>query len=104
VSNALGYDLYNQEASDYRQGGFDNFLKLLQAGSGSLFPTTGQQIQSDRFNADQRFQEQQAQRDYEQQANVANMARRRPSINGLFRIPGQMGGVPGGSNLPWRSN
>lgn len=55
-----GFDLYGQEAESRKQRGFDDFLKLLQGYSGTVAPTTGQQLQSEQFNANLASQERQA--------------------------------------------
>ena len=47
-----GFDLYGQQAEQYKQRGFDDFLKLLSGESGTVMPTTGQQIQSGQFGQD----------------------------------------------------
>jgi hypothetical protein len=60
LSNAFGYDLYNQDADQYQQRGFDNFLKLIQGYSGTVSPTTGQQLQDSQFRSDLDFRNRQA--------------------------------------------
>jgi len=104
VSNALGYDLYREDADKYQQQGFDNFLNLIQGYSGTIMPTTGQQIQNNQYQqdfTDRRRQEELARQDAE---NARLTAARPRQPNGIYRIPGQIGAVPGGSNLPWRRN
>lgn len=101
VSNALGYDLYRQAADQYQQQGLDNFLKMLTGFSGTVAPTTGEAIQSSQFDTtfnDNRRKEDLARQDAEYA--MANTRRRRPA-SGIYRLPGQLGPVPGGSNLPW---
>ncbi len=46
-----GFDLYGEKADAYQQRGFDDFLKMLQGYSGTVMPTTGEQLQSQEFNA-----------------------------------------------------
>jgi hypothetical protein len=55
LSKAFGYDLYNRDADQYQQRGFDNFLKLIQGYSGTVSPTTGQQMQQNQFDQDLAF-------------------------------------------------
>lgn len=55
-----GYDLYGEQAEGYKQRGFDDFLKLLTGFSGTVAPTTGQQLQNEQFNADLDFRNRQA--------------------------------------------
>lgn len=47
-----GFDLYGQEAEASKQRGFDNFLKMIGAFSGTVAPTTGQSLQSSQADAD----------------------------------------------------
>lgn len=47
-----GYDLYGQKAEAYKQRGLDDFLKLLSTYSGTLMPTTGQNIETQQYNRD----------------------------------------------------
>jgi len=44
-----GFDLYGQQAEQYKQRGFDDFLKLLSGYSGTVAPTVGESIQEDQF-------------------------------------------------------
>lgn len=60
LSKAFGYDLYNRDADQYQQRGFDNFLKLIQGYSGTVSPTTGQQMQDSQFRSDLDFRNRQA--------------------------------------------
>lgn len=55
-----GFDLYGQQADQYRQRGIDDFLKLISTYSGTLMPTAGQNIQAREFNATQDFNNRQA--------------------------------------------
>lgn len=41
-----GFDLYGQEAEAHKQRGFDNFLKMIGAYSGTVAPNTGQSLQA----------------------------------------------------------
>lgn len=50
-----GFDLYRQEANQYQQRGFDDFLKLLSGESGTVFTTPGQQQQNAQFGQDQQL-------------------------------------------------
>lgn len=52
-----GFDLYNEQADKYQQRGFDDFLQLLRGTSGTIAPTTGEQLQSNQF--DRNFQQHQ---------------------------------------------
>ena len=45
-----GFDLYGQQADQYRQRGFDDFLNLLKGASGTIAPTPGEQSQNTQFN------------------------------------------------------
>lgn len=45
-----GVDLYKRKAEARQQQGLDNLLKLLSTYSGTVAPTTGQQIQSSQFD------------------------------------------------------
>ena len=47
-----GFDLYGQQAEQYKQRGFDDFLKLLSGESGTVMPTAGEQIKSGEFSQD----------------------------------------------------
>jgi hypothetical protein len=103
VSNALGYDLYGQEAAANKQQGFDNFLKLIQGFSGTVSPTTGEQMQQSQFDQDLAFREREAdaarelarERLNQPQAGASRMGR-----SGTYRISGQAGGGMGTSALP----
>ena len=55
-----GFDLYNMQADQYQQQGFDNFLKMLAGYSGTVMPTTGQQIDQDQFAQTMDFRNRQA--------------------------------------------
>lgn len=44
-----GFDLYGEKAEQYKQRGFQDLLALLQGYSGTVAPTTGEQIGSDEF-------------------------------------------------------
>lgn len=46
-----GFDLYGQKAEEYKQRGFDDFLNMLKGYSGTVMPTTGEQLQNQQFNA-----------------------------------------------------
>lgn len=65
-----GYDLYGEKAEGYQQRGLDNFLKLIQGYSGTVMPTTGQQLQDSQFRADLDFRDRQAEADRELQARA----------------------------------
>jgi parvulin-like peptidyl-prolyl isomerase len=58
-----GFDLYNTQADQYQQQGFDNFLKMLAGYSGTVAPTFGQQIDQDQFAQTMDFRERQAEAD-----------------------------------------
>ena len=55
-----GYDLYGQESEQFKQRGFDDFLKLLNGTIGTVTTTPGQQIQQDQFNRTLNLQQQEA--------------------------------------------
>lgn len=44
------YDLFGKQREQRQQRGFEDFLAMLKTFSGSVVPTTGEQIQSDQFN------------------------------------------------------
>jgi hypothetical protein len=44
-----GYDLYGEKSEGYKQRGFDDFLKLLSGYSGTVMPTTGEQLQREQL-------------------------------------------------------
>lgn len=71
-----GFDLYGQQADQYRQRGFDDFLQLLKGASGTIAPTPGEQSQNQQFN--QQFQQGQIQNN--QQVGQQNL--RTPYSNG----------------------
>jgi len=58
-----GFDLYNEQADKYQQRGFDDFLALLRGTSGTIAPTTGEQLQSNQF--DRNFQQRQVENNQE---------------------------------------
>jgi len=45
-----GFDLYGEKSEGYKQRGFDDFLQLLRGVSGTIAPTTGEQIQDQQYN------------------------------------------------------
>lgn len=93
VANAFGYDLYNQEAEANKQRGFDNLLKMLTSYSGTVAPTTGQQIQASQFDQDLAFRKQQAGAERATQQRRLDEASK-PKKYGRYQVgPGP---VPGG--------
>lgn len=63
-----GRGLYGAEAAANKQSGIDNFLKMLQGFSGTVVPTTGQEIQNAQFGQGQSQQESQFGRSLAQQS------------------------------------
>lgn len=55
-----GFDLYGQQAEQYKQRGFDDFLKLLSGTVGTVTPTAGQQQQQGQFDKELQLRQQQA--------------------------------------------
>jgi len=55
-----GFDLYGQQAEQYKQRGFDDFLKLLSGTVGTVTPNAGQQQQQSQFDKDLQLRQQQA--------------------------------------------
>lgn len=51
------YDLFGKQREERHQRGFEDFLAMLKSFSGSVVPTTGEQIQSSQF--DRTFRERQ---------------------------------------------
>jgi len=95
VSNAVGYDLYGEDAAREKQSGFDNLLKLITGYSGNAFTTPGQEMQGDQFNRDLANRNQQAAigrgmdwYDKEQ--------KNKPRLRSGFKMIGNRGPVPGG--------
>lgn len=83
VSNALGYDLYGQEAEAQKQQGFDNLLKMLTSYSGTAAPTTGQVLQDQQITTerndrerDRAFARDSAQRQLDEAAAEKNAKKR----------------------------
>lgn len=81
-----GYDLYGEQAENYKQRGFDNFLNLLGGYSGTVMPTAGQQIQQQQFAQDLAARQQQAN---------AQMA--------LERQQQELNEMKAGKGVPWNS-
>lgn len=50
-----GFDLYGEKSDQYQQRGFQDLLALLSGYSGTVMPTTGQQLQSDQFQQELGF-------------------------------------------------
>jgi hypothetical protein len=100
VSNALGYDLYGQQAEQQKQQGLENLIAMLTGYSGTVAPTTGEALQSSRFDRD--FQEDRRLSDLARQdAQTALAEAKRPKKYGMKMI-GQRGPVPGGfTNTEW---
>lgn len=103
VSDALGYDLYGQDAERQKQSGFDNLIKMITSYSGNAFADPSQQFQQDEYQ--QNFNENRRQSDLARQdaQNSLLASRRSTQPNGIYRMPGRAGGIPGGENLPWWS-
>lgn len=76
-----GFDLYREQADKYQQRGFDDFLQLLRGTSGTIAPTTGEQLQSNQF--DRNFQQHQV--DQNQQVGQFNSTYNKDA--GPSRIP-----------------
>lgn len=94
VSNALGYSLYGQEAEQQQQQGFENLIAMLTGYSGTVAPTTGQQLQSSISDRD--FQDNRRREDLgRQDAEYAQSRLNRPKRYG-FKMAGNRGPVPGG--------
>lgn len=72
-----GADLYGQQADQYRQRGFDDFLQLLKGASGTIAPTPGEQAQNQQFN--QSFQQGQI----ENNQRVGQQNIKVPYVNGI---------------------
>ncbi len=73
-----GVDLYGQQADQYRQRGFDDFLQLLRGTSGTIAPTPGEQLQSNQF--DRTFQQGQIQNNQQVGQFNANFNKQGPDI------------------------
>lgn len=99
VSNALGYDLYKQDAAKNQEVGFDQLMKLITGTPGNAFADPSQQFQQDRYQQDfneQRRLQEQARQDAQNKLTAAS----RPKLaNGMYRLPG--GDTPAGTwNVP----
>lgn len=91
-----GFDLYGQQAETRKQSGIDNLLKLLAGYSGTVVPTTGQQIQSGQFQ--QEFNERQRLNAPQQQFfNPANPVRDKISSTGYWPTLFGGWGIPQGA-------
>jgi hypothetical protein len=86
-----GFDLYGQEAEASKQRGFDNFLKMIGAFSGTVAPTTGQSLQASQAAADlaSRNRQADAQLGLERDQMAWNQSRLSPKTQGTFRMAGQ---------------
>jgi hypothetical protein len=71
-----GFDLYGQQADQYRQRGFDDFLNLLKGASGTIAPTPGEQAQNQQFG--QTFAQHQLENNQANQKYNAEFARTSP--------------------------
>lgn len=45
-----GFDLYGEKADQYQQRGFDDFLNLLKGVSGTIVPSTGEQVSGNQLS------------------------------------------------------
>jgi len=100
VSNALGYDLYGEQADQYQQQGFDNLLKMLTSYSGTAAPTTAQVQQEQQWNQDREDRRISDFRDRAAQEE-ASMSANRPRKY-AFTMTGNRSPVPGGfQNREW---
>jgi len=57
VSNAFGYDLHNKRSDEMKQRGIDDLLKLVTGYSGTVAPTTGQQMDQRQFDQNNLFRQ-----------------------------------------------
>lgn len=85
-----GFDLYGQEAEASKQRGFDNFLKMIGAYSGTVAPTAGQSLQAFESAADRQSRNAQAAAQLGLARQRLNMEaeKMKPKVSGTFRIPG----------------
>lgn len=86
-----GFDLYGQEAEASKQRGFDNFLKMIGAYSGTVMPTAGQSLQAQQAAAElaSRNRQVDAQLGLDRRQLAMDEQRLRPRGSGTFRIAGQ---------------
>lgn len=94
VSDAIGFDLYGQQAAADKQLGFEDLIKMITSYPGNAFADPGQQIQSDQFQ--QNFDERRRNSDLARvEAERELSSRNRPKKYG-FAMTGNKGYVPGG--------
>jgi len=89
VSNALGYDLYQQDAAKNQEVGFDQLMKLITSTPGNAFADPSQQFEQDRYS--QEFNDRRRREELARQEAAAAQSRlNRPKLaSGLYRLPGQ---------------
>lgn len=91
-----GFDLYNTQADQYQQQGFDNFLKMLAGYSGTVMPTTAQQIDQDQFAQTMDFRNRQAAADRALQERQFALEERKNAPKEYSWTQITPGPVPGG--------
>lgn len=98
VANRTARDL-GRATEDVQRAGQQDFLAALQAYSGTIAPTVGQQMQQDQFGQELDFRKQQAGLDYDLRRDAFDLEKRKlfpPKPNqGTYHIPVANTGWPG---------
>ncbi len=103
VSNALGYDLFQEDANKYQQQGMDNLIAMLTGYSGTVAPTTGQAQTSAEFDINRSDRLQREERARQEAAAAQSQLNRPRQGSGLYRTAGNPT-YAGTSSLPVARN